>query len=97
MKPNSYDPHHKSLPRFDRRFFNGDSSFTFIGDGSIGGKASGLARAKGIIESNLMDKYSPDIKIDIPTLTVISTEYFDIFMKTNDLYDIAYSGRSGST
>jgi len=91
MKSNSYDPHHKSLPRFDRRFFNGDSSFTFMGSGSIGGKAVGLARAKGIIESSIGRKYNPDISIDIPTLTVISTEYFDFFMKQNDLYEIAYS------
>ena len=91
MKRNNYDPHHKSLPKFDRRFFNGDSNFTFIGRGSIGGKASGLARAKGIIDSNLMNSYAPDIIINIPTLTVISTEYFDLFMKQNKLHDIAYS------
>lgn len=92
MKKKKYIPHQNSLPRFDRHFFTGKDRFTYIGSGELGGKAHGLALIKGVLESKLRDKYLPEISIDIPSLTVITTEYFDLFMKQNDLFEIAYSG-----
>ncbi len=92
MKRKKYSPHQNSLPRFDRRFFTGKDRFTYIGSGELGGKAHGLAVIKGVLESKLGDKYLPEISVDIPSLTVITTEYFDLFMKQNDLFEIAYSG-----
>ncbi len=91
MRRKDYSPHHQSLTRFDRCFFTGAERFTFIGSGELGGKAHGLARMKGILESKLKDSFEPAISIGIPTLTVITTEFFDLFMKQNDLYEIAYS------
>jgi hypothetical protein len=79
------------LAHFDRRFFTGRERFTYIGSGSIGGKAHGLAHIKGIIESSLEGRFEPDITIDIPTLTVISTDYFDSFMKQNNLDEVVHT------
>lgn len=79
------------IKKFDRHFFDGTEHFTQIGGGSIGGKAQGLARMKTVIESEISKKFSPEIQVGIPTLTVIATEHFDRFMKENRLYDIAYS------
>ncbi len=89
----NYSPHRGSLTPFDRNFLSGDHRFTYIGNGELGGKAHGLAEMKGIIETGIGDEFAPEISVYIPTLTVITTEYFDIFMKENDLYSIAYSGQ----
>ncbi len=37
------------LPAFDRHFWDGTFRFTRIGTGALGGKASGLAFAKGLL------------------------------------------------
>jgi len=81
----------KRITRFDRHFFDGKEKFTYIGSGSIGGKAQGLANMRYILEGEFSDGYMSKISVDIPTLTVITTEFFDLFMKHNDLYEIAYS------
>jgi hypothetical protein len=82
----------QSISAFDRHFFTGKEKFTAIGRGSLGGKAHGLALMKDILESRLAASYQPDIDITTPTLTVITTELFDLFMKQNNLYDVALSG-----
>jgi hypothetical protein len=78
------------LTPFNRRFFTGKEKFTYIGQGSIGGKAQGLADIKDVL-ADLHSQYSPDIEINVPTLTVIATNFFDIFLENNNLSDIAYS------
>ena len=77
---------------FDRHFFTGQEKFTSIGRGSLGGKAHGLALMRDILESRLAPAFRPDIEVSIPTLTVIATEFFDLFMKENNLHEAAYSG-----
>ena len=91
MRRPNYSPHHRSLPRFDRDFFKPGDRFTHIGSGELGGKAHGLAQMHGLIESKLKSAFAPAITVAIPSLTVITTEFFDIFMKENDLYEVAYS------
>ena len=91
MKSNEYSAHHRALVRFDRHFFTADEKFTYIGSGSLGGKAHGLARMMGMLESGLWDEFAPDMHVGIPATTVICTDYFDLFMKENDLYERAYS------
>ncbi len=93
MGMKNYSPHRGMLVPFDRNFFSSRHKFTYIGRGELGGKAHGLAEMKGIIESEISGKFAPEIKIFIPTLTVITTEYFDLFMKENDLYPVALSGK----
>jgi hypothetical protein len=92
MRKRIYSPHRGILDRFDRHFFDGREKFTYIGPGELGGKAHGLAHMKGVLESSLKERYAPDIEVEIPTLTVVTTDLFDQFMKQNDLYGIAYSG-----
>jgi hypothetical protein len=77
---------------FDRHFFTGKEKYTYIGKGSIGGKAQGLVDIMDTV-SELNHRYSPDIEINIPTYTVIATDFFDRFLKDNHLYDIALSYR----
>ncbi len=91
MPQRGYSPHHRSLARFNRKFLKGGDSFTYIGSGSIGGKAHGLAHIKGIIESSLMDRFAPDMAVEIPTLTVIATDYFDLFIKQNNLEEVIHT------
>ncbi len=78
------------LVPFDRKFFTGTEKFTRIGEGSIGGKAQGLFNIRGEIEK-VGNQSRPEIETDIPTLTVIATDYFDLFMEQNDLYELALS------
>lgn len=79
------------LTPFDRKPFDASGIFTYIGSGSIGGKAQGLA----FIKETLISRIGPDayrgIDVTIPTLTVLTTDIFDNFMRQNNLYDIALS------
>jgi len=83
---------YKSLSLFNRDFYDQGHEFTYIGDGQLGGKASGLAYIKENVMERILKKDSAgDMKFDIPRLTVITTQYFHRFMELNDLYDIAFS------
>lgn len=82
------NPH---ITRFNRDFYSEKDEFTYIGDGELGGKASGLAFIKDKIVSRFDDPEFKPISVNIPRLTVITTQFFDLFMKQNNLYDIAFS------
>lgn len=74
---------------FDRRFFEADDDFTLIGQGAIGGKAKGLAFIKKFLREH--EKEFKDFTVNIPRLTVITTDFFDEFMQMNNLYEVALS------
>ena len=76
---------------FDRKFFSSAEDFTFIGSGSIGGKAKGLAYIKNLIDTKLKEINTTGISVSIPRMTVLTTSVFDEFMKLNNLYETAYS------
>lgn len=79
------------IAEFNRESFDEYLSFTRIGDGSIGGKARGLAFLDSLIKrNNLNDKYTGVI-IGIPRTVVLCTDVFDEFMEENNLYSIALS------
>ncbi|MDD3050878.1 MAG: PEP/pyruvate-binding domain-containing protein, partial [Candidatus Cloacimonetes bacterium] len=71
-----------------------NDSFIYLGSGMPGGKASGLSRIKSVIDANFTGNNFGGIKVDIPHMLVILTDVFDDFMKTNDLYPIALSGKN---
>lgn len=48
---------------------------------------------RNILESRLAPSYRPAIEIVVPTLTVITTEFFDLFMTENNLAEVAHSGQ----
>ena len=78
--------------QFDRKFFSSTNRVSYIGTGSIGGKAHGLELIDKILNSKEFDRDSfPQIDVNIPVLTVLRTNIFDKFMQLNNLYDIAYS------
>lgn len=82
--------YHKAMGRgIIAEFSNGNYdryiSFARMGDGSLGGKARGLAFLNRLIEKHsLTDRYG-NISISIPRSIVISTEYFDEFILENGL------------
>jgi hypothetical protein len=90
MRKREYSPHHGSLPRFDRNLRAAAGRFTYIGSGELGGKAHGLARVQGVLDSKLKGAFAPDITVSIPSLTVITTDSFDLFMKQNGLGEVAW-------
>ncbi|MFZ2053030.1 MAG: PEP/pyruvate-binding domain-containing protein [Candidatus Aminicenantales bacterium] len=84
-------PVRPAVASFDRHFFTGKEKFTAIGRGDLGGKAHGLALMRNTLENRLAERFLPDIQISIPTLTVIATGMFDLFIEQNDLHDLALS------
>lgn len=76
------------LPAFDRKFWDGTFRFTRIGSGAIGGKASGLVFMKDLLASQLDLSATPNISINVPTLSVIATDFFDEFLQQNRLSEL---------
>lgn len=82
------------IAKFYRDRFDEYLTFTRIGEGSLGGKARGLAFLDSIIKKNwVLDKYE-DVVISIPKTVVLTTDVFDEFMEQNNLYPIALSDNS---
>lgn len=79
------------IPQFNRDLFGSKETFTRIGNGYIGGKATGLYRIKNAILPDLDLSGFQNITVSIPVLTVIGTEVFDEFMAHNRLYEIIES------
>ena len=79
------------IAKFDKNSFDEYLIFSRIGDGSIGGKARGLAFANSLIKKNhIFNKYK-GVVITIPRTVVLSTDIFDEFMEGNDLYKVGLS------
>jgi CheY-like chemotaxis protein len=80
------------IAEFDRHLYDEYVGFSRIGEGSIGGKARGLAFFNNfLIKNQFFEKFQP-FRIAIPHTVVISTEVFEEFMHENDLYPLATSG-----
>ncbi len=79
---------------FDRERYDEYLQFARIGEGSIGGKARGLAFLDSLIKRNRLSYKYPDVIISIPRTVVIGTDIFDEFMEENNLYEIALSDRA---
>jgi CheY-like chemotaxis protein len=79
------------IAEFRRDKFDEYLSFTRIGEGSIGGKARGLAFLDSIINSNKLYNQFKNVLITIPKTVVLGTDVFDEFMEENQLYEIAMS------
>jgi hypothetical protein len=79
------------IAKFDKNNFDEYLVFSRIGDGSIGGKARGLAFVNSVIKKNRIFNKFPGIIITIPRTVVLSTDIFDDFMEENDLYKIGMS------
>ncbi|MBR3743845.1 MAG: phosphoenolpyruvate synthase [Bacteroidales bacterium] len=73
------------VANFDENTYSDAVAFAKIGDGSIGGKARGLAFMNGIIAKHEQYKKYPDVRITIPRSIVIATDYFEEFINSNGL------------
>jgi CheY-like chemotaxis protein len=82
------------IAKFDKESFDEYQIFSRIGDGSIGGKARGLAFINMVIKNSKLLNLFPDVIITIPRTVVLSTDIFDEFMEQNNLYPVALSDLS---
>ena len=82
------------IAKFDKSSFDEYQIFSRIGEGSIGGKARGLAFINRIIKNYKLFNKFPDVLITIPRTVVLSTDIFDEFMDHNNLYSVALSDLS---
>lgn len=73
------------IAHFDKDGYGRHIWFSRMGEGSLGGKARGLAFLNSLVyKHKLADKYD-NVKISIPRTIVIATDYFDQFIVENDL------------
>jgi CheY-like chemotaxis protein len=76
---------HGVVARFDKSSYSNYIWFARLGEGSLGGKARGIAFVNNMLQKyNLLEKYE-GVKIMIPRTVVIATDYFDEFIKINGL------------
>ena len=81
------------ISSFNRESFDKYFSISRIGQGSIGGKARGLAFLNSLIKRNNLYNYFDKVDINIPKTVVIGTDVFDEFMDDNKLHAIALSDK----
>lgn len=73
------------VARFEKESYNKYIWFARLGEGSLGGKARGMAFVNNMLQKyNLLNRY-PGVKIMIPRTVAIATDFFDEFIKTNGL------------
>ncbi|MBR0290838.1 MAG: phosphoenolpyruvate synthase [Bacteroidales bacterium] len=73
------------VAEFNPDTYNDAIRFSRFGGDSIGGKARGLAFLNHILQKyNLYDKWE-DVRVMVPRTLVITTDYFDRFIKENGL------------
>jgi CheY-like chemotaxis protein len=66
-----------------------ESSFLRIGDGSLGGKARGLAFVRHLLRTRRIARRFPGVRITVPPAVVLATDMFDQFLTENNLSDFA--------
>lgn len=75
----------QEIGEYKRAFFDPKSRWTWIGTGSIGGKASGLVSINDIVAAEFNSGRFSQVEISIPTFTVVRTDVFDAFIERNHL------------
>ena len=73
------------IAKFERDTYEKYIWFARVGEGSLGGKARGLAFLNSLIQKYELAKKYPDVKISIPRTIVVAADYFDEFILMNDL------------
>ena len=73
------------IAHFDEESYGRHIWFARMGEGSIGGKARGLAFLNSLVYKNKLANKYENVKISIPRTVVIGTDYFDQFILENDL------------
>ena len=75
---------------FNAKSYDSEFDMLRIGDGSLGGKARGLAFMARFLQENMdkLEKYA-NIKVMIPKGLIIATDHYDRFIEENNLQDFA--------
>jgi len=73
------------------RFKAGDPFFLRIGDGSLGGKARGLAFVRHLLHTRRLSHRFLGVSVTVPSAVVLATDIFDRFISENNLLDFAIS------
>ena len=81
---------------FSAESFNPETTYIRISEGSLGGKARGLAYANQLISQSDLNKKFESVNIRIPKIAVIGTDEFDLFMETNKLWEFALKEKDNS-
>ena len=63
--------------------------FLKIGNGSLGGKARGLAFVRHLLHRHRMGRRFAGVRVNVPPAVVITTEVFDRFLAENNLAEFA--------
>ena len=71
-------------------------TFARMGDGSLGGKARGLAFLNALVEKYRLEDAFEDMRVSIPRSVVITTDYFEQFIADNGLQYVIDSEFSDS-
>ena len=84
------------VARFNPDTYNDTIGFARLGEGSLGGKARGLAFLSHILyKYNLYDKWK-DVRVLVPRTLAISSDFFDRFILENGLQFVINSDLSDS-
>jgi len=73
------------IAKFDKDEYDEYFVFSRIGDGSLGGKARGLAFINSFLNRHKRYYKYPNVVISIPRTVVLSTQVFDEFMEQHNL------------
>lgn len=73
------------IAHFDKDTYEQYIWFARMGDGSLGGKARGLAFLNSLVQKYGLSKKYSNVKISIPRTVVVATDYFNQFIIENDL------------
>lgn len=79
------------IASFDQEQYDDYVTFSRIGQGTLGGKARGLAFLSTIIKKYPVFKSFENVVITIPKTVVLGVDIFESFMESNNLYSIALS------
>lgn len=79
---------------FDPDTFDPESNFfARIGNGSLGGKARGLAFVRYLLNYQGIGRRLPGVRIAVPPAVVLATDCFDRFLARRELRDLALNSR----
>lgn len=84
----------RQLPVYRRQLLNHATGPTRIGAGDLGGKASGLIQLREDVVRSLSSAETEGFHVDVPRLTVITTDVFASFLSLNHLDDTDWDGLS---
>ena len=79
---------------FDPHLFDpGSNFFARIGNGSLGGKARGLAFVRYLLNYQGIGRRLPRVRIAVPPAVVLATDCFDRFLAKDGLRELALNSR----